>query len=436
MRIFLLVSLALISFIASAQNSDSTNTYFCPPCGLSCDLLEFKQPGLCHVCNMELILKDQTNDFDAGVFQPLKEMGVFYLIIFFGIFQGFILFMFLSLSKRAKRKKSNKYLALLVLSITLGCAYYLILEYRLIYYYPWLSFMPLKLFYVYGTALYLYVATSIGNSFSNSRLIAHFSPALITILIGFLLVVLGVSADSALYGRYNLFILDIFGSAHAVIYFILSFKLVRNYNKHIPHHVSDDQLKLSWLQNLLLFLVPFFALWVLFLIYSFIEPGHLLNNYMFLFWIFVGVLIYWIGYRGFVQPELFILPDKGRPLVNPEPEKNLNPYVHALKNAMTDSRLYLNQTLTRQDVAEHLKITPNQLSYILNTLIGKSFYDYVNEFRVAEVMSKIEDPNNIHLTLEGIAYESGFNSKSTFNSIFKKVQGITPKQYRNSLTTN
>ena len=95
--------------------------------------------------------------------------------------------------------------------------------------------------------------------------------------------------------------------------------------------------------------------------------------------------------------------------------------------------LFLHQTLTRQEVAEHLKITPNQLSHILNTVIGKSFYDYVNEFRVKEVTSMLKDPNHIHLTLEGIAYEAGFNSKSTFNAVFKKVKGMTPKQYRQSL---
>ncbi len=437
MRFFLLVGLSLTTLCGVAQDSkvlksDSTDVYVCPPCGLSCDHLTFGQPGRCHVCNMQLIRLSEVESYDAGVFQSLKKQGVFYLIIFFGAFQGLILSMFLTFSKRAKKQKSNKYLALLVLSITLGCAYYLILEYRLIYQYPWLSFMPLKLFYLYGTTLYLYVATSLGHTIPKGKLLAHFSPALITITTGFLLLTFGVSPNEPLYGTYNLLVIDILGSAHAVCYFILSFNIARNYNKHIQHYVSDDQLKLTWLQNLLRFLVPFFTLWVLFLLYSFVDPGHLLNNYMFIFWIFAGVLIYWIGYRGFAQPELFVLPDKAVTWTNSAPQKNLNPYVQALENTMTDSKLYLNQVLTRRDVAEHLQITPNQLSYILNSLIGKSFYDYVNEFRVAEVMSKIEDPKYIHLTLEGIAYESGFNSKSTFNSIFKKVKGMTPKEYKNS----
>ena len=102
---------------------------------------------------------------------------------------------------------------------------------------------------------------------------------------------------------------------------------------------------------------------------------------------------------------------------------------------MEQDTLYLNPDLTRQALADHLKINPNTLSHILNKNLRKSFHDFVNEYRVREVMHKIGQPEFLHYTLEGIAYESGFNSKSTFNAIFKKISGKTPRQYKKEVAS-
>jgi AraC-like DNA-binding protein len=72
---------------------------------------------------------------------------------------------------------------------------------------------------------------------------------------------------------------------------------------------------------------------------------------------------------------------------------------------------------------------PNELSWLLNESIGKNFSEFVNHHRVEAFKQFAKGPNNAHHTLSGLAAESGFNSKTVFNTCFKKETGLTPKQY-------
>ena len=104
-----------------------------------------------------------------------------------------------------------------------------------------------------------------------------------------------------------------------------------------------------------------------------------------------------------------------------------------LKEAVAANRLYEDADLTLTTLALKLKIHPHDLSRIINIGLEKNFSDFINEFRVREIARKIADPANDQLTLLGIAYESGFNSKTTFNRVFKEMTGKTPVEYKNSL---
>ncbi|HEX3383946.1 MAG TPA: ABC transporter permease, partial [Mucilaginibacter sp.] len=73
------------------------------------------------------------------------------------------------------------------------------------------------------------------------------------------------------------------------------------------------------------------------------------------------------------------------------------------------------------------------MSRIINVALGKNFNDFINEYRVADVVQKMQDPAFDHITLLGIAYESGFNSKTTFNRTFKQMTGKSPVEYKNDL---
>jgi AraC-like DNA-binding protein len=82
------------------------------------------------------------------------------------------------------------------------------------------------------------------------------------------------------------------------------------------------------------------------------------------------------------------------------------------------------------EFAFHLKADPNLISFILNNHLHNNFYDFVNAYRIEEVKNKLNDPALKYLTLLGIALDSGFNSKTTFNRVFRQVTGITPTEFQ------
>lgn len=101
-----------------------------------------------------------------------------------------------------------------------------------------------------------------------------------------------------------------------------------------------------------------------------------------------------------------------------------------LERAMETDRLYLDAELSLSDLAERLGVARNQLSYVINQRLGKSFYDLVNGYRVGEVLRLIQDRSRRKDKLITLAFDAGFNSKPTFNAVFKKLTGLTPSEYR------
>lgn len=110
-------------------------------------------------------------------------------------------------------------------------------------------------------------------------------------------------------------------------------------------------------------------------------------------------------------------------------EEATKSYASKLNNYLENEKPYLDSSLSLRSLAEQINIHPNQLSWLINNAFGKNFNELINHYRI-DVFKKIsKDPKNNHLTIEGLAYESGFNSKTVFNTYFKKETGLTPKQY-------
>ncbi len=105
-------------------------------------------------------------------------------------------------------------------------------------------------------------------------------------------------------------------------------------------------------------------------------------------------------------------------------------YKSQLEKVMSEKDPYLDPDLTLRALAEMIEISPNHLSRLLNEGLDKNFSEYVNSYRLEAFKQKVTDPSLQHLTLLGLAYESGFSSKTVFNSFFKKMTGQTPKAYQ------
>lgn len=109
-----------------------------------------------------------------------------------------------------------------------------------------------------------------------------------------------------------------------------------------------------------------------------------------------------------------------------------NPEANALKTAldklMIDEKLYMNQSVKLNDIAQKLNTTSHQVSQLLNDNFDTNFTSFINELRVLEAKELLKEKH--HFTLEAIGFEAGFSSKSSFYAIFKKQVGVTPAQYK------
>jgi tetratricopeptide (TPR) repeat protein len=104
-------------------------------------------------------------------------------------------------------------------------------------------------------------------------------------------------------------------------------------------------------------------------------------------------------------------------------------YATRLLAHLSEHKPFLNPDLSLRKLASQIEIHPNHLSWLLNNNFGKNYNEFINTYKIKAFKLNAKDPNNAHLTIEGLAYESGFNSKTVFNTYFKKETGLTPKQF-------
>jgi len=156
-------------------------------------------------------------------------------------------------------------------------------------------------------------------------------------------------------------------------------------------------------------------------------------------------IICWYLYKALNHPDLFRNIDSKLKLVsdmvleekNNEPssvsEKEYNTSLAKLKQYMVEEKPFLNPSLTIQDVAVAIEIPVRDLSLLINHKLQQHFYDFVNTYRIEYAMDILKDVTKSKVTVLEILYEVGFNSKSSFNTAFKKYTGNTPTSYRKQL---
>jgi AraC-like DNA-binding protein len=98
--------------------------------------------------------------------------------------------------------------------------------------------------------------------------------------------------------------------------------------------------------------------------------------------------------------------------------------------AIEKEKLFTESELSLQDLANKIRCAPHQASQAINEGLKKSFYDVINGYRVEEAKRLLIDPKNMNYTILSVGFEAGFNSKTTFNTVFKKFTGVTPTEYR------
>lgn len=160
-----------------------------------------------------------------------------------------------------------------------------------------------------------------------------------------------------------------------------------------------------------------------------------------------SILVIFMGYYGFKQAPVFLAGEVFPPDQNKESgqassmEKYQNSslddglvkyHSQMLENLMITKKPFNDPDLSLSTLASELNLTPNQLSQVINQAFKKNFYEFVNSYRIEEVIQKLANGEGKTVTLLGIALDAGFNSKATFNRFFKKHTGKTPSEYLKS----
>jgi AraC-like DNA-binding protein len=224
------------------------------------------------------------------------------------------------------------------------------------------------------------------------------------------------------------------------IYSALAFVEIRKHQDKLKNLVSymPGIITLNWLKILSIsFYVTFLILFILGglnMIGDFIP----FDPYLVIF-CFITVLSFIMSFYVIRQPVIFGQEVKIDAEEKKETEKYVKSglkedqaqaYLERLISYVSSEKPYLNRDLSIQDLSEMTGIPRHHITQVLNEKYKKNFFTFINEYRVKEVIARFADPKNNYFTILAIAYDSGFNSKTTFNSIFKGQTGLTPSEYR------
>ena len=355
-----------------------------------------------------------------------------------GLIYGFILF-----KSTTYNKQANRILAIILLLLSYRLTIQIMRLFGLGYYDSWYYIM-IDISWVYGALIYLYTRAQTQSNYKFSRKDwMHFLPVSLQIICSVFVRMQnlywdGTKESLSWLGYYGYVVwmnnstIYIVASILIIIYALKSQKLLNS----VDEKFEIDTTKLAWIKRIIKSFLVYFSL-VLFvlladlLFYKTITDGsyfYFTRFYYYPFFIGIAIITYWIGLEGFSRrndPELVI-----KPTINAGHLERLKSISRKLENAMEVDKLYKDQELSLNSIAEQLNIKPYLISKSLSEIYNKRFNDFVNEYRVKEVQSLLQNSDSSRYTLLSIAMDAGFNSKSSFNRAVKKQLGISPSELK------
>ena len=362
-----------------------------------------------------------------------------YGLAFLGIiFIGLNFAVLLWFTKNVNRS-ANRFLALALGTMILWMVRLLAIDIRLETYLPGWDRVPMQFLLALGPLMYLYVLKITRPQYKFGwRDLLHFAPVLLEQGALALEIKESTGTSAATYATQTFKqlnpVLQLLIFISVISYLYLSYKLIeRFYTRLKPVMMDRSRLEFRWLRRLLTVTALLWLLWIFCAAVDYFGYHHQLGAYTYYpFYIFFAVMIIWTAAAAFLRPQAALTvqaPLTVRPLIPSElREKGI-----LLKRTMEANLYYQDPELSLSLLAEKLKVHTHELSRIINTVFKKSFNDFINEYRVRDVISKMQDQAYDNITLIGIAFEAGFNSKATFNRTFKQITGKSPAEFKNNV---
>jgi len=305
--------------------------------------------------------------------------------------------------------------------------------------------LPVNLTLLYGPFLLLYIHVLCPHTIvSKRKFFWHFLPFPI-----FLTLTLCLS-DKQLFVQ----ALALSGAFSGLLYCLLALSKLKRHKNYIVHSFSSTKgLSLNWISMLVKGIV---TIWLVVLLL--VVASRIFQTAIPLHWFFIAIptFITYIGYNGLKQQIAWSahaveypfesgvehISSNEEQLLNRENEgykksglqkQDLENIYALLERAMNNDKLFLEPNLSLQALAVQINTPQHHITQTLNRYARQNFYDYVNTYRVNLFIEKLKSDCSNNYSLLGIALDCGFNSKSSFNRIFKKTTGHSPSAYKKKL---
>lgn len=398
------------------------------------------------------------------------------LLDFLGLVQGVLLGLILMI--RNKKNRPSLWLGLFLITYAIELLSIILYETGFDYYHSSLLFMPINFLFLHPAFLYLYV-----KSLTQTQTIAFknywmlFIPGVIEFIASTFLYSLPMSTKMNVQEHDNfVFFADCYFYTATIYGIFISLKVIQLIHEHqekvMDYFSNTKNRQLKWVKWVAIYLIVYGLAW-----FSLLFITHeTINEVMFTFLSIINVIfIFWAGISGLEQtivemvdydkykhpnnvPNSEIVdnldakaghvgtkidaePTETHHTKTNHPQAKIAPIAtkashvdtetfQKLTALMTEKEFFKNADLTLPVLAQELNMTRRNLSSLINQQTGTNFNYFINEYRVAEAKKILLDDQFNHLNMLGIAYEVGFNSKATFFSVFKKMEGIPPGTFK------
>lgn len=361
------------------------------------------------------------------------------------IFQLLFISGFLLSSKRGKRL-SNVLLGVFFILIAINLLDLFLSIHGLYTYYARVALVDDGFFLAFGPLIFLYTKSVIYRNFVfRKRALLHFIPFFI---FTFLLVLLqnlsppeprvqiltDIQSGNMPVGIQFVSLAMHF---HILVYSYFAYREVIKFRNVIRQRFSTiDKINLDWLN----FMIKMLTIIILVALVNNFIPFTFLKDYVgFSLIILILFILYFISrviFTALKQPALFSgieleqeIKYAGSSLTDSE---RLD-YEKVLSRFMEKEKLYQQSDLTIDQLATTVEINPKILSQVINQSFNKSYFDFINGYRIQEAQRIMANSDDDRLTIQEVLYQSGFNSKSSFNTFFKKETGLTPSEFKRSI---
>lgn len=384
---------------------------------------------------------------------PLTLHVIFLLVgMFVGVMAAVVLV------TKQSNKKANQYLAALVMICVFTLLHNFLIAAGIYNQKPELYFLPVILSFGIGPFLYLFINRLIFlKPLTKQAIFIHLLPVIIQFLFFSFCFIQNGNSKYVIYTNYYTAFVDPFQTlityVSVSVYLFMSFKQIAQYKQQLNDFYSNtDKIELEWLQKLLFVFMAYYATAIIFILvsYSFnISENYFPSDYI------RCIIIFTIAAYASRQTTLRSVKNNLLSIASPvlaneihlsaaetiaiskanddkiDKSKEVNyDLLKSIIEKVENEELYLNEELTIADLASKLGYSTKTISHTINNGLHKSFSLFINEYRVNLFKKKKASGNFEHLSIMGLAYECGFNSKSSFNRIFKEITGITPNEIK------